>query len=118
MTGFLGHPHPDKGLVVLLGGAEVRCQEERTLVVSPGKDDMEIQDSRMFGMPGDVKREDDSEMFWRQERKVQQVYLTVPHNHMRPCIFPSPSLPGNCVCVSERQRHLPGALQFTVFFHL
>lgn len=32
----------------------------RTLLVSPGKDNMGIQNSRMLGIPGDVKREDDS----------------------------------------------------------
>lgn len=33
---------------------------EKTLLVSPGKGDMGVQDSRTLGTPGDVEREADS----------------------------------------------------------
>lgn len=35
----------------------------RTLLISPGRDDMGVQNSRMLGISGDVKKDDSLECF-------------------------------------------------------
>lgn len=48
-------------------------------------------------------------MSWRRGRKVHQTCITVTQDHMKPCIFPFPSLSGNSpisVCGCQRETEI------------